>query len=154
MRAHVVRGENLTKVGETLQIGELLLLGAGEECAGGRQRTSLIADAVEAVIAAVYLDGGLNKCREVVSRLFLPALDGLTPGIGKDPKTTLQEYLQARHLPLPVYEMVSRTGNDHNATFTMVCVVTALAIQEEGVASSRKQAEQLAAKKILGRLGA
>jgi len=153
MRAYLVRGEQLAKLGDTLQIGEWLLLGAGEEHAGGRQRSSLIANAVEAVIAAVYLDGGVDKCREVVNRLFLPALDGLTPAVGKDAKTTLQEYLQARHLALPVYELVARSGNDHNAMFTMACVVTALALQEEGEAPNRKQAEQLAAKKILSKLG-
>lgn len=153
MRAHVVRGEQLTKVGETLQLGGLLLLGTGEENAGGRQRPSLIANAVEAVIAAVYLDGGLEKCRAVVDRLFLPVLEGVTPTIGKDAKTTLQEYLQSRHLPLPVYELVARSGSDHNASFTMACVAAALQSREEGVASSRKQAEQLAAKKILARLG-
>jgi ribonuclease-3 len=152
MRAHLVRGEQLAKIGDALQLGDLLLLGAGEEHAGGRQRSSLIADAIEAVVAAVYLDGGLDKCREVVNRLFLPALDGLTPAVGKDAKTTLQEYLQARHLALPVYELVARSGNDHNAMFTMVCVVAALGLQEEGEAHSRKQAEQLAAKKILSSL--
>lgn len=153
MRAHLVRGEQLAKIGDALQVGQLLLLGAGEEHAGGRQRPSLIADAVEAVIAAVYLDGGLDKCREVVNRLFLPVLDGLTPAVGKDAKTTLQEYLQARHLALPAYELVARSGNDHNAMFTMSCIVAALELYEEGEASSRKQAEQLAAKKILIRLG-
>lgn len=152
MRAHVVRGEQLTKVGEVLQLGDLLLLGVGEENAGGRQRPSLIANAVEAVIAAVYLDGGLEKCREVVDQLFAPILDSLTPTVGKDAKTTLQEYLQSRHLPLPVYELVARHGSDHNARFTMACVVAALQERAEGEASSRKQAEQLAAKKILARL--
>lgn len=152
MRAHVVRGEQLAKIGAELQIGKLLLLGMGEEHAGGRQRSSLIADAVEAVIAAVYLDGGLDKCREVVNRIFLPVLNGLTPSVEKDAKTTLQEYLQSRRLSLPVYEQVSRSGYDHNAVFTVACVVMALELREEGAASSRKQAEQQAARKILARL--
>ncbi len=153
MRAHVVRGEQLAKIGEALHIAQWIALGTGEENAGGRQRTALIADAVEAVIAAVYLDGGLAACSAVVNRLFLPLLASVTPSVGKDAKTTLQEYLQSRHLPLPVYELVARSGSDHNATFTMACVVAALQERAEGVASSRKQAEQLAAKKILTKLG-
>lgn len=153
MRAHVVRSEQLTKIGEMLCVGELLRLGAGEQQAGGRQRASLIANAVEAIIAAVYLDGGLPACSDVVQCLFAPVLDGLTPAVGKDAKTTLQEYLQSRHLPLPVYALVAREGSDHNATFTMACTVAVLSQQETGLASSRKQAEQLAAKKILSNLG-
>ncbi len=153
MRAHVVRGEQLAKIGESLCVGELLRLGAGEQQAGGRQRASLVANAVEAVIAAVYLDGGLPACRLVVQKLFAPVLAGLTPAIGKDAKTTLQEYLQSRHLPLPVYEQVARSGSDHNASFTMECSVAALDQKATGIAPSRKQAEQLAAKKLLTNLG-
>ena len=153
MRAHVVRGEQLAKLGETLQIADWILLGAGEENAGGRQRSSLIADVVEALIAAVYLDGGLEKCREVVQRLFTPVLENLTPSVGKDAKTTLQEYLQSRHLPLPVYELVARGGSDHSATFTMACFVEALKVRKESITSSRKQAEQKKKKKILQKLG-
>lgn len=153
MRAHIVRGEQLARIGDALCIGELLLLGAGEQQAGGRQRVSLIANAVEAIIAAIYLDGGLQVCSEVVQQLFAPILETLTPTVGKDAKTTLQEYLQSKHLSLPVYELVDRSGSDHNATFTMACTVSALDKKETGVASSRKQAEQLAAKKVLAHLG-
>jgi ribonuclease-3 len=149
MRAQAVCGENLAAIGRQLQLGDCLYLGAGEVSSGGRQRQSSIANAVEALIAAVYLDGGMESCQAVTEKLFTAVLQSVRPGSGKDPKTSLQEYLQGRQLDLPKYRLVLRTGDDHNASFTMECAVTALGLVAEATASSRKKAEQLAAEKIL-----
>lgn len=129
-----------------------MYLGAGEEKSGGHQRESSIANAVEAVIAAIYLDGGLERCRIVVQDLFASVLEKMEQGAIKDAKTCLQEYLQSQQLPLPQYSLLVRAGGDHNASFTMECVVTALDVRADATASSRKKAEQLAAEKILGQL--
>lgn len=149
MRAQAVCGDNLATIGRELGIGELLYLGAGEMQSGGRDRASSLANAVEALIAAVYLDGGMESCRSVTAKLFQPVLQKMAPGIAKDSKTRLQEYQQARQLPLPEYILLSRTGSDHDASFTMMCKVSSLNMQAEAIASSRKKAEQLAAEKIL-----
>lgn len=153
MRAGVVCGEQLAQVGNTLRLGEAMLLGAGEVQTGGRQRVSIIADAVEALVAAVYLDGGMESCRYVVQRLFASVIAMQQPHVGKDAKTTLQEYLQARQSSLPQYELVKRSGDDHNARFLMACVVPGLGLRAEAEASSRKKAEQLAAGLVLQKLG-
>ncbi|HSC74976.1 MAG TPA: ribonuclease III [Pseudomonadales bacterium] len=153
MRAQAVCGERLTEIGQQLQLGDCLFLGAGEAKSGGRQRESNIANAVEAVIAAIYLDGGIESCRAVVLRLFAPILAQLMEqGAIKDAKTRLQEYLQSRHLPLPQYRLLTRTGMDHNASFTMECEVLALNISAVSIASSRKKAEQLAAEEVFKQL--
>jgi ribonuclease-3 len=152
MRAQVVCGERLAEIGLQLQLGSFLYLGAGEDKSGGRQRQSSIANAVEAIIAAVYLDGGMEKCRHVVHHLFAVLLEQVEQGVGKDAKTRLQEYLQARHMLLPQYCLVNRTGNDHDACFTMECIVEPLALRADATASSRKKAEQMAAEKILEQL--
>lgn len=153
MRAQAVCGEQLATIGRTLNLGDLLFLGMGEARAGGHRRDSIIANAVEAVIAAVYLDGGWDHCRIVVQTLFTSIVEKLMPDNSKDAKTMLQEYLQSRHLSLPVYELIKRSGSDHNASFVMACRVAALSVCAEGEASSRKKAEQIAAKKILEKLG-
>lgn len=152
MRASVVCGENLAAIGQTLQLGDALYLGAGEEKSGGRQRQSSIANAVEAIIAAIYLDGGVEACRDVMHRLFASSLEKVVQGTGKDAKTRLQEYLQAMHVALPRYCLVDRQGSEHNASFIMECVVDSLALRAEAMASSRKKAEQLAAYDILMQL--
>ncbi|HQQ74428.1 MAG TPA: ribonuclease III [Pseudomonadales bacterium] len=149
MRAQVVCGDNLAAIGRLLEIGESLNLGAGEIQSGGRERASSLANAVEALIAAVYLDGGMDSCRSVAAKLFQPILQKTAPGTAKDSKTRLQEYQQARQLPLPEYILLSRSGSDHEASFTMMCKVSSLNMQAEAVASSRKKAEQMAAEKIL-----
>jgi ribonuclease III len=152
MRAQVVCGDRLAELGRQLQLGDCLYLGAGEAGSGGRQRESSIANAVEAIIAAVYLDGGMEACRTVTHHLFAPVLEGMEQGAVKDAKTRLQEYLQSRHLPLPQYRLVTRAGGDHNASFTMECEVAALAMRAASTAGSRKKAEQLAAEEILKKL--
>lgn len=149
MRAQVVCGEYLAGIGQRLALGQYLYLGAGEAQSGGRERQSSIANAVEALIAAVYLDGGMDCCRAVTNRLFGQILLQVKPGTGKDAKTRLQEYLQARQLALPRYSLQARSGSDHDASFTMICEVLPLNISAAATASSRKKAEQQAAEKIL-----
>lgn len=150
MRAQAVCGEQLAAAGRNLQLGECLRLGAGEIKSGGQQRDSNIANAVEALIAAIYLDGGMDSCREVVYGLFGEVLEQLHPGVLKDSKTRLQEYLQSRHMQLPQYKLLVRAGVDHSAIFTMECDVAELNLRAVATASSRKKAEQLAAEDILG----
>lgn len=154
LRAQAVCGERLAEIGQQLQLGDYLYLGVGEAKSGGHQRESSIANAVEAIIAAIYLDGGIERCRAVVQVLFASALDQMERGAVKDAKTCVQEYLQSRQLPLPQYILLARTGSDHNASFTMECVVAALDMRADATAASRKKAEQLAAEKILKRLNA
>lgn len=154
MRAQVVCGETLAVIGKELQLGDCLYLGAGESNSGGRDRQSNLANTVEALVASIYLDAGIEVCRTVTGRLFSRPLQQVTPGSGKDPKTILQEYLQARQLPLPQYREVARTGSEHAASFTMECVVAAAGVAASATASSRKKAEQQAAAKILETLGA
>jgi ribonuclease-3 len=152
MRAQAVCGESLVELGQQLQLGDCLYLGAGEVKSGGHQRESSIANAIEALIAAVYLDGGMDVCRAVVHRLFAPVFEQMGQSTIKDPKTRLQEYLQSRRLMLPQYSLLTKTGNDHDASFTMQCEVIAMGVKAVATASSRKKAEQLAAKEILGQL--
>lgn len=152
LRAMAVRSEKLAVIGEQLGLGECLFLGAGEAGSGGRQRKSSIANALEALIAAVYIDGGMECCRNVIMQHFLPMLEKLLPGDGKDAKTALQEFLQSRQMPLPSYTLAARNGKDHEASFTIECVVHSLDLTAQAVASSRKKAEQLAAEKIMKKL--
>ena len=152
LRAQAVCGERLAEIGQQLQLGDCLYLGVGEVKSGGHQRESSIANAVEAIIAAIYLDGGIESCRAVVQGLFVSLIEQMEQGAVKDAKTSLQEYLQSRHLPLPQYILLARTGSDHNASFTMECEVVALDMRADAMASSRKKAEQLAAEKILEQL--
>jgi ribonuclease-3 len=152
MRSQIVCGEQLTMLGRELMLGESLLLGAGEEKSGGRERGSSLANAVESVVAAVYLDGGIECCRQLVETLFSPMLGRISLDAIKDSKTRLQEYLQSRHLPLPKYILFERTGSEHNLLFTMRCEVESFQIQASATASSRKKAEQLAAEQIIRQL--
>lgn len=149
MRASIVCGENLAMIARQLELGSHLYLGAGEARSGGRERQSTLANALEALIAAIYLDGGLEACRATTEKLFAPVLASVVPGTGKDAKTQLQEYLQARQLPLPTYRLLARTGSEHEARFTMQCAAEAFGLAAEATAGSRKKAEQLAAEKVL-----
>ena len=153
MRSAVVCSESLVAIAQHLQLGTLLLMGEGELRSGGRERVSNLANAVEALLAAVYLDGGFDACKRVTLTLFAPVLATLTPGVGKEAKTRLQEYLQAHRWPLPCYRVVSRTGKEHQAMFTVCCEVQQPAfMQASATAASRKKAEQLAAASLLSRL--
>lgn len=152
MRAHLVKRETLAEIARELELGEILRLGPGELRSGGQSRDSILADAVEAIIAAVYLDGGIDSSRALVRRLLGDRL--LTPPAEirrKDAKTRLQEYLQSIARPLPRYEVVSISGEQHDQTFRVVCA-TGMAPDTVGEGGSRRKAEQRAAKAMLQRL--
>lgn len=152
MRAHLVKRETLASIARELQLGDLLRLGAGELRSGGQTRDSILADAVEAIIAAVYLDGGMEEARGLVRRLLGERLSDPTPEARrKDPKTRLQEHLQALGRPLPRYEVVAVAGDQHDQTFRVVCS-TGAGGETEGEGASRRKAEQAAARRMLARL--
>ena len=153
-RAELVRESSLATIARTLELGPRLTLGPGELKSGGHRRDSILADALEAVVAAIYLDSGFDHCRDVVLPWFEPALAALPPPhkVGKDPKTRLQEWLQGRQRALPVYELVSESGDDHAKVFRVACVLAEPALRNEGEGGSRRAAEQAAAEKVLEQL--
>jgi ribonuclease-3 len=151
LRANLVKGEALAELARGLKLGETLRLGQGELKSGGPQRESILADALEAIFGAVYLDGGLDACRALILHLYRDCLDHLaSAGELKDPKTRLQEYLQARQQPLPVYSVLEIHGEPHAQSFTVECAVA----DRRGVAvgSNRRKAEQDAARQVLEQL--
>jgi ribonuclease III len=150
-RAELVRESSLASLARKLELGSRILLGPGEMKSGGHRRDSILADALEAVVAAIYLDAGYEVCSAVVLPWFAEAIDALPPPnkLGKDAKTRLQEWLQARQLPLPVYALVDETGEDHAKMFRAECVLTDPDLRCEGEAPSRRAAEQLAAEAVL-----
>ena len=153
MRAQLVRGDTLAVVARELGVGECLLLGQGERNSGGAQRTSILADALEAIIAAIYLDTGLEACRERIRLWFTPHVEALAAAPdARDAKTRLQEWLQARALELPTYQVASVSGEAHNQHFVVKCIVASLGAPVPGEGGSRKQAEQAAAAEVLKRL--
>lgn len=153
LRAQFVKQEALHGIALRLQLGDYLLLGEGEQKSGGRQRPSILADALEAVFGAVYLDGGFAAVHGVISRLYKDCLDALDPARSfKDPKTALQEVMQSRRLPLPRYEMVAERGEAHAREFEVCCVIDALQLRSSGVGTSRRIAEQMAAAAALQQL--
>jgi ribonuclease-3 len=152
MRAHLVKRETLAGVARGLELGDILKLGAGELRSGGQTRDSILADAIEAIIAAVYLDGGIDEARALVRRLLGERLADPTPETRrKDPKTRLQEHLQSVGKALPRYEVVGTSGDQHEQIFRVVCS-TGLVDDTEGEGSTRRRAEQAAAKSMLARL--
>ncbi len=150
IRAALVRKETLAEVAQSIGLGEFLSLGSGERKSGGRQRASILADALEAVIGAVNLDGGVEEARALVLRLFAERLaEAGARGASKDPKTRLQELLQARSLALPVYGVVATQGSEHERTFTVSCEVVDLNLRTSGRGSNRRAAEQSAAEAMI-----
>ncbi|MCG6935055.1 MAG: ribonuclease III [Proteobacteria bacterium] len=155
LRASLVKGETLANIAGQLELGEYLILGPGEMKSGGFRRRSILADAFEAVIGAVYLDSDISTVRDVILPLFTSRLEECDPDrVNKDPKTRLQEYLQARGAALPEYEVLAITGKSHNQTFEVACQIDGLAEQPVGTGSSRRIAEQAAAEQALELLGA
>jgi len=153
MRASLVNGETLAEVAAELELGNYLRLGAGERKSGGRRRKSILANAFEAVMGAMLLDGGLERCRDCVLALFADRLDELQPGsLDKDPKTRLQEYLQGRNHPLPHYELLEVGGKEHARKFLVACRLGEPELVAEGRGSSRRKAEQDAAGRALEKL--
>jgi ribonuclease-3 len=155
LRARIVSREPLAEVAASLRLGEVLRLGSGELKSGGFRRQSILADALEAVCGALFLDGGLAVAAQVITRLLAPRIAALPdPATLKDAKTRLQEYLQARSLTLPHYEVERIEGQAHAQTFRVSCEVTALGRRVLGGGSSRRRAEQEAAERMLRELGA
>ena len=148
LRASLVNGSALAAIAREAELGDLLRLGPGELTSGGFRRDSILADAFEAVIAAIYQDAGWNVCRTIVRRLFA-GRSAAGAGTPKDAKTRLQELVQAHALPLPVYELVASSGDEHAKTFEVECRVDALEIRASGSGSTRRGAEQAAAELVL-----
>lgn len=148
LRAALVNGPALAEIARAADVGARLHLGSGELKSGGRRRDSILADAFEALVAATYVDAGWSVCRDIVRGLFLDRVSAgaHTP---KDAKTRLQEWLQGRSLPLPVYELVATTGDEHARIFEVGCRVEDLDIATSGKGSSRRAAEQAAAERVL-----
>jgi len=146
-RANLVNQQSLFNLADALGLGEALRLGEGELKSGGFRRPSILADALEAVLGAVFLDGGFEAARKVVVSLFESIIAGIDPRTdGKDPKTLLQEYLQGRRLPLPQYAVIATHGEAHDQRFEVECVIPDLDIRSRGEGASRRAAEQGAAR--------
>ncbi|MFT4917945.1 MAG: ribonuclease-3 [Zhongshania aliphaticivorans] len=150
IRSLLVSGKTLATVAVEFELGRFLRLGAGEKNSGGQRRASTLADAVEALIGAIYLESGFEVCRERVLAWFAPRLAALNPEVShKDPKTRLQEFLQGRKQPLPDYQLVETAGADHQQTFIVSCSISLLKSSVSASGSSRRKAEQAAAEKVL-----
>ncbi|MDS4021748.1 MAG: ribonuclease III [Candidatus Competibacter sp.] len=148
LRASLVRGETLADLARGLKLGDWLRLGPGELKSGGFRRESILSDTLEAIIGAVYLDNGLDACRNLVLSLYRDGLTRLASASElKDPKTRLQEYLQARQKPLPVYNVLEIRGEPHAQSFMVECTVAESRAVAMG--SSRRKAEQEAARQLL-----
>ena len=155
VRAHLVREESLHRVALALGLPEVLRMSDGEARGGGAQRPSILADALEALIGAVFLDGGFDPAQAMVRRLFGELIAGTDAGSwSKDAKTELQEWLQARKLPVPAYRIVATRGQAHAQTFEVECAVATLGLAEQGRGRSRRAAEQEAAGRMLDTLKA
>lgn len=155
MRSTLVRRESLAELANDLDIGAYLKLGPGERKSGGHHRQSILADAFEAVLGAIYLDGGFEPCRQAIVALFADKLDAVADlDQLKDPKTRLQEYLQSQRQALPDYEVIEVAGESHAQSFRVRCSVSDSGIEPTvGLAKSRRRAEQIAAGKMLDQLG-
>lgn len=153
LRASLVNKESLARIARQLQLGDWLRLGSGERKSGGRRRDSILSDAVESIIGAVYLDGGYECSRALILRLYRDRLAELPEASElKDPKTRLQEYLQSSRHALPSYRVNRVSGKAHDQTFSVSCHVEGLDIVTTGTAGSRRRAEQVAAAAMLERL--
>lgn len=150
VRANLVKQDTLHQLAVVLGLPDLLRLGEGEARSGGKNRPSMLADALEAVIGAVYLDAGYDKADQLVRRLFKDVqVNPQMKAIGKDPKTELQEWLQGRKMRLPLYRVVGTTGAAHVQTFEVECEITELGRAERGIGGSRRAGEQAAATAML-----
>jgi ribonuclease-3 len=140
-------------VARELSLGESLVLGGGELKSGGFDRDSILADSLEAIFGAVYIDRGFDAARELILRLFIPLVGRLNPAaVPKDPKTQLQERLQKQALATPLYQVLEASGDPHNQTFIVECLVPELSLRTRGQGSTRRAAEQQAAREALERL--
>jgi ribonuclease-3 len=153
LRASLVRQETLAEIARGLELGDYLRLGEGELKSGGSKRPSILADALEAIFGAIEVDAGFGAARGVIERLYRPSMARIEPGdAGKDPKTALQEILQARHLALPRYALLATRGEAHAQEFEMECEIPELGIRSTGSGGSRRIAEQQAAQRALAEI--
>ncbi|NJS36708.1 MAG: ribonuclease III [Brachymonas sp.] len=153
VRANLVKQDTLHGIAQELHLGSLIRLGEGELRSGGAKRPSILADALEAVIGAVYLDAGFDQAAALVHRLYDKVqINPEMPAAGKDAKTELQEWLQGRKMKLPQYEVMSITGAAHRQTFEVQCAIGELSLEVRGFGSSRRAAEQEAAGVMLKQL--
>ncbi len=150
VRANLVKQDTLHQLSVQLGLPDLIRLGEGEMRSGGRKRPSILADALEAVIGAVYLDGGYGASQALVRRLFRAVeINPTMAAIGKDPKTELQEWLQGRKMRLPVYRVVGTLGAAHQQSFDVECEIAEMNLSERGIGGSRRAGEQAAAAAML-----
>lgn len=149
LRASLVRKESLAEIGARLGLGEAIRLGAGERNSGGHERPSILANALEALIGAVHMDGGEAAAVALVDRLFGDRFETASAAAAKDAKTRLQEHLQAQNMPLPVYAVVAAAGAAHKRVFTVHCRVEAFELEVSASGSSRRAAEIAAAEQAL-----
>jgi ribonuclease III len=150
VRANLVKQDTLHQLAVGLGLPDLIRLGEGEMRSGGQKRPSILADTLEALIGAVYLDAGYSAAQSLVARLFADvAINPQMDAIGKDPKTELQEWLQGRKLKLPVYTVVATTGAAHRQVFDVECEIAELQLRERGIGGSRRVGEQAAASAML-----
>ncbi len=153
MRASLVRGQSLGQLARRLQLGEAIRLGTGERKSGGRRRESILADAMEAVIGAIYLDGGMVACQTCIGQWLEAEFAAVDPNlVEKDPKTALQEWMQRERMDLPTYRVLEVMGPAHQQTFRVACCLGDQLPILEGTGSSRREAEQAAAAAALARL--
>lgn len=153
VRANLVKQDTLFQIATGLGLSNCLRLGDGEKRSGGHKRPSILADAVEALIGAVYLDAGFEPANALVRRLYAGVeLSAQMSAMGKDPKTELQEWLQGRKMKLPVYRVVATLGEAHRQTFDVECTITETGHSERGIGASRRAGEQAAAAAMLQHL--
>ncbi|MFN7572533.1 MAG: ribonuclease III [Betaproteobacteria bacterium] len=150
LRSNLVKQSSLAEIAESLDLQHYLRLGEGERRSGGFRRPSILADTMEAIFGAAFVDGGFDAARDLIARLFEPVLKAMDPKtLGKDSKTLLQEYLQGKGLPLPVYSVVETRGAAHNQEFEVECAIAKLDVSLRGSGRSRRAAEQSAAQLAL-----
>ncbi len=154
LRASLVKKETLAQLAKRLELGSYIRFGIGEHKSGGGQKGSLLGNAVEALIGAVYLDSNFENCRDIVLKLYSSLLDALTiDNIPKDPKSRLQEYLQANKKSLPAYNVIAEEGEAHNKLFTIECCIEGIAEPVMAKGRSKRNAEQTAARTALELMG-
>ena len=152
LRSNLVKQQALFEIGQSLSLGEFLVLGEGERRSGGLRRPSILADTVEAIMGAIFLDAGFAQAAAVIEKLYEPVLKSVDPKtLGKDAKTLLQEYLQGRRIPLPVYEVVATHGAAHSQVFEVECSIPKLSVRVSGTGGSRRAAEQAALRALCRR---
>lgn len=150
LRASLVKGEKLAEIGRDIQLSNELKLGQGELKSGGWRRDSILANTIEALIGAVYLDSGIESCREFILSLYKSHLENIKPSdIKKDPKSLLQEYLQSRKQNVPTYVVIDESGTSHQPEFTVSCAVYFLDELVIAKGASKRKAEQTAAAEVI-----